>query len=114
MSMMGGGGKGAGGKSAREIRGGQQAEALGDVVRQQEESIRKLTALVQALWFLVRDRLNLTDEDLSRMVQVIHTESASPIAANCQHCGRPLEKRQPHCLYCGKEDTSRDIFSTLL
>lgn len=112
MNIMSGGKGDA--KSARDIRDGQRSDDASEMVRRHEENLRRLTTLVQALWHLVRDRLNLTDEELARLVEIQKLNTGGQSATLCQHCSRPLEKRLDHCLYCGNAITNRDLFEPLL
>lgn len=80
-----------------------------------ERRIDRLTLLCQALWELLREQLNLTDEQLESIAAEVDArdgvqdgvQSEHPV--RCGRCGRINSSRRNSCLYCGLE-FQRDIF----
>lgn len=71
--------------------------------------IQRLMLLNQALWELVRERLNLTDADLERVAQDVDLRDGvadgrmTETALRCPKCGRVSSSKHWKCLYCGVE-----------
>ncbi len=78
-------------------------------LRQIETELDRLCVLNQALWELIRERLNLRDEDLARFVEAIEERQGAsgrkrgdrPL--RCPSCSRVSNSRYQRCLYCGQE-----------
>jgi hypothetical protein len=72
-----------------------------------EHHIARLSLMNQALWELLRDRLNLSDEDLAAKVNEVDVRDGvkdgmitqGPL--QCPRCGRISNSRHYKCLYCG-------------
>ena len=69
----------------------------------------RLYLIVQALWELLREKTDLTDEDLQKKVREIDLRDGREDGQDktqtrpsvCQRCGRALEKGTAVCLWCG-------------
>ena len=98
----------------RDSRQQQQQTAMGLSVaglrtelREIREQIGKLALMNQALWELLCQRLQLTDDDLAKIAQEIDLRDGvadgkmteSPV--RCPQCGRISNSRHWKCLYCG-------------
>ncbi len=63
---------------------------------------------MEAMWTLLRERLQLTDEQLARrLVEVDESDGlldgkVRHAAKTCPHCKRTIPGRFPRCLYCGE------------
>lgn len=64
-----------------------------------------------ALWKLLQDKLELTDEDLTTHIEKIknertakRSESAETNIQKCPKCARTVSVKTGLCLYCGKEE----------
>jgi hypothetical protein len=71
--------------------------------------LERLMLVTEALWRIVREKVQCTDEELVQRIQDIDLEDGkldgrkSPTPArDCPHCQRKLLKHQPRCFYCGK------------
>jgi hypothetical protein len=72
--------------------------------------LERLMLVTEALWRIVRERLQCTEAELVQRIQEIDMEDgkldgrkAPTPARDCPHCQRKLLKHQPRCFYCGKE-----------
>ena len=78
-------------------------------VRALETQVLRLSLLNQALWELLREKLQLTDADLERMAAEIDMRdgvkdgaiSATPV--KCPSCGRVVNSKHSKCMYCSQE-----------
>ena len=78
-------------------------------VRFLEDRIDRLLLQNMAMWSLLRDAMQLTDQDLVARVQEIDLQDGvadgkvTRAAPNtCQRCGRTFSPRHRRCLYCGQ------------
>jgi hypothetical protein len=83
------------------------------------ERVDTLTHANRALWRMLCEKLNLSEDDLkARMKQMRddleaernNTKPATP----CPSCGRPLVKGRNACVYCGTEHVEGDAFDGVL
>ena len=79
------------------------------IIRDLQFDVARLTLLNQALWELIRGRLDLTDQDLEAMAQEVDLRDGvkdgqitnTPMA--CPNCGRVSGSKQYRCMYCGMQ-----------
>ncbi len=94
---------------ARAIRAAQAASEANTSVKELQRQLDRANLLSQALWELVRERLNLSDRDLERMAQEIDLRDGvkdgrmTPIAVRCPTCQRVNNTRHKKCIYCSTE-----------
>lgn len=75
--------------------------------RELKDQIAKLALMNQALWELLCQRLQLTDDDLAKIAQEIDLRDGvadgkmTETAVRCPQCGRISNSRHWKCLYCG-------------
>jgi hypothetical protein len=87
----------------------QQTQNLESYIRELQHDVGRLSLLNQALWELIRGRLNLTDADLERMASEIDLRDGVEDGAmthgplQCPACGRISNSKHWKCLYCGQE-----------
>ena len=96
-----------------EMRQQQQAEMglnvaeLRTQLREIKGNLAKLALMNQALWELLCQRFQFTDDDLARIAQEIDLRDGVPdgkmteTAVRCPQCGRISNSRHGKCLYCG-------------
>ena len=78
-------------------------------VKEMEQKLARLSLLNQALWELVRDRLELTDADLEMMARQVDLRDGvedgriTEHAVRCPQCQRVCNSRHARCIYCGQE-----------
>jgi len=86
---------------------GRDAERSGEKVEGLQRRLDHALLAMEAMWTLLRDRLQAKDEDLvNRMVELDESDGIldgkvrrTPRA--CPHCRRTIPTRFPRCLYCG-------------
>jgi hypothetical protein len=87
----------------------QQTQNVELYLRELRHDVGRLSLLNQALWELIRGRLNLTDADLERMVHEVDLRDGVEDGAmthgplQCPTCGRISNSKHWKCLYCGQE-----------
>ncbi|MBI5091283.1 MAG: hypothetical protein HZB26_02440 [Candidatus Hydrogenedentes bacterium] len=78
-------------------------------VREVEREVERLKLLNQALWELLRARLNVTDADLEKVIRDVDLRDGvedgrmTTTALKCPTCGRVSSSRHWKCLYCGQQ-----------
>ena len=71
------------------------------------DRLDKLTLVNMAVWSLVRERLELTEEQLAERVREIDLADGvedgkvTSQVAKCPKCGRVMSPRHKKCFYCG-------------
>lgn len=76
-------------------------------VRDLKEFVGKMALMNQALWEILRDRLQLSDEDLAAIAEEIDMRDGvqdgkiTETALRCPECHRVSNSRHWRCLYCG-------------
>jgi hypothetical protein len=73
-----------------------------------EQVVESLMLTCQAMWELLREQSNLTDEALMRRIQEVDLRDGArdgrmaARASTCSACSRPNNSRHTHCVYCGE------------
>jgi len=94
----------------------EQASALSRQAQRETAQLRadveKLFMLTEALWTLLKERCNYTDEVLIELLRTIDLKdgrldgkSRLKTRPTCPHCGKTAIGTHPLCLYCGAEVT---------
>ena len=82
-----------------------------------EDRLDRLPLISMAMWELVRERAELSEEDLMTKVQEIDLRDGqadgkvTPQVKHCPQCDRVMSPRHQRCLYCGgsiESDTAFD------
>jgi aspartate carbamoyltransferase regulatory subunit len=87
----------------------EQVATMGSRMRDLEHEISRLSLLNQALWELIRERLNVTDADLEQKAREVDLRDGvedgciTNTAVQCPRCGRISNSKHYKCLYCGQE-----------
>lgn len=84
-----------------------QRETRGQAVDLAKE-VDRLALICEALWTLVKERLDLTDDELMGEIARLDLsdgradgrKAKAPTA--CSKCGRMNSRRHDFCIYCGK------------
>ena len=82
-----------------------------------EERVDKLTLLCKALWTLLQDHAQLTEEALEERVleiDLMDGQADGKITkrklANCPKCGKPVAPRRKRCIWCGEAPPADSVF----
>lgn len=79
------------------------AADIADVRRQ----VERLSLACQAMWELLRDRSDITEEDLEAKILEIDARDGrvdgkiATTMTTCSSCGRPTNSRRGSCVICG-------------
>lgn len=77
-------------------------------IREVRMQLERLTLMNQALWELLRERLQLSDAELEQRVAEVDLRDGvadgklTPTAVRCPSCSRVCNARHAKCLYCGQ------------
>ena len=77
-------------------------------IRELRMQLERLTLMNQALWELLRERLQLSDMELENKVAEVDMRDGvadgklTPTAVRCPNCSRVCNARHAKCLYCGQ------------
>ena len=91
------------------------ADVSSEVMRLQNR-LDRLHLITQALWELLREKLALTDEQLTRLIEEIDSRDGVKNAkvaikpVTCPDCKRPASVRTDMCIYCGKQVERKSPF----
>jgi hypothetical protein len=93
-----------------------KAEYLSLTIKNLEEKIDQMALRCQAMWELLRDTTGLTDAEIVEKICDVDlrdgvldgkiTKTGQP----CPGCGRTINAKHNHCLYCGEPAQSEEIF----
>lgn len=98
---------------------GKAQEAINDVAYI-ELRMDRLSLVCMALWELLKERTNLTEEDLLNRVRDIDLRDGQLDGKlkkgikRCPKCDRVMSPRHAKCLYCGAEDLEATAFDKVL
>ncbi|OPZ90776.1 MAG: hypothetical protein BWY74_02203 [Firmicutes bacterium ADurb.Bin419] len=83
------------------------------------KKVEKLMMITEALWLILKETNNLTDEELKEKILQVDLKDGKldgRVAANadgieyCPQCGQVLQKNKYVCIYCGAEIENPDFF----
>ena len=73
-----------------------------------EQRLDRALLTMEAMWTLLRDRLQVTDEQLAQRIGeldesdgILDGRARRPLKS-CPHCQKTIPGRFPRCLYCGE------------
>ncbi|NUM55528.1 MAG: hypothetical protein HUU46_17910 [Candidatus Hydrogenedentes bacterium] len=78
-------------------------------VRDLEHEVERLKLLSQALWELLREKLQVSDSDLEKRINEVDMRDGvkdgkmTTVALKCPTCSRVSSSKHWKCLYCGQE-----------
>lgn len=82
-----------------------ESDVTGDAVFRLEAKVRTLETANRALWSLLKDRLELTEEELERALieaRPVPPRQMGEAPEHCPSCGRRLLSQiSPACSWCG-------------
>jgi hypothetical protein len=85
-----------------------KASQAAERVRVLEANLAKVLMINEAMWEILRDKLNLTDEELNQKLYEIDMRDGVLDGKNqrsvtvCPSCQRKVSPRHPACIYCGQ------------
>ncbi len=101
---------GAGGYAAREAAEAKgAARAAGRAQSDLEARLERTLMAVEAMWTLLREKLDLSEEDLIHRINEIDMSDGKldgkvrkpPVS--CPSCGRTISPKFARCMYCGQQ-----------
>jgi len=95
-----------------------KADSLVQQVERLEKTVARLAHLNRAIWEILSEAEQLTEQDLKERLKQIAAEQAvasrvGTLAPPCPKCGRPLERGRDTCVYCGAPHDSGSVFDAL-
>ncbi|MGK7932936.1 MAG: hypothetical protein AB4041_16110 [Microcystaceae cyanobacterium] len=84
-----------------------QAEDMASLINHLENKIDLLSLRCQAMWEVLRDNTQLSDEVIKEKITAFYEKHGvvrgkiAKKAEKCPNCNRPMDKRTKKCLYCG-------------
>lgn len=78
------------------------------------EKIDLLVMVNQSLWTIMAEHLELDDATLEKKVRELEEQfhdDVPPVA--CASCGKPLHVKKKRCVFCGTEQTDKNLFDSL-
>lgn len=95
---------------------GVKYERISAHLREMETRFDRLTLACQAMWELIQEKTDLTEEDLNKKISEVDLRDGTPDGkisrqvVDCPECGRPSNSRRTSCLFCGAEIKSPNAF----
>lgn len=96
-----------------------RAREAGTEITFLKQKVEKLMMITEALWLIVKETNNLTDEELKEKILQVDLKDGKldgRVAANaeetdyCPKCGQVLQKNKYVCIYCGAKIDNPDFF----
>jgi len=93
---------------AAATQAGTAAGRIGRDIEELERVVESLTLTCQAMWELLREQTNLTDEKLMERMQEVDLRDGrrdgkiGPAISTCPGCSRINKARREVCVYCGR------------
>jgi len=85
------------------MKADRQSYKLQDV----SDQVDRLSLACQAMWELIRDRTNITEEDLEKKIVEIDGRDGkvdgkiATQSLTCHACGKPTNSKRSFCVMCG-------------
>ncbi len=89
-------------------RTGNKVNAFTAQIRRLENNLAKTLMINEALWEIIRDRLNLTEQELHDKLYEVDMRDGTLDGKNqrkavkCQNCDHMVSARHSVCIYCGQ------------
>jgi predicted Zn-ribbon and HTH transcriptional regulator len=97
----------------------QARKSVDQYQKELSEKIDRLALICRAMWELLRERSNITEEALLEKVREVDLldgqldGKATVPPKKCSQCGRTVSKRHMRCIYCGSEELFDTAFDAL-
>ncbi len=95
------------GAAMRADLAGMKADRYSDKVDELKNQLERLSLACQAMWEMLRDRSNATEEELDAKILEIDARDGhvdgkiSTRSLTCHACGKPTNSRRSFCVICG-------------
>lgn len=105
--------------SSAEKEAHKAARTVEDIATALEDKVDRLALICRAMWELIRERYNLSEEALFDKVTEVDLLDGSLDGKvrippkKCSRCGRTVSKRHMRCIYCGSQELFDTAFDTL-
>ncbi len=102
--------------SSRAARADNKADAAELNVRRLAARMDGMALACQAMWELLQEKTELSDEDLLQRMQEVDLRDGNAdgrlraTTTDCSTCGRTVNSRRGSCMYCGTEMQSDQVF----
>lgn len=89
-----------------------QAKKIQQDLSAMQEQITRLRLINQSMWEILKQKLDLKDEDLQALYRnkEQEAEQQAKVAEACPSCGRALQEHSKACIYCGTLVPTRRLF----
>ena len=97
-----------------------RARSARAIVSELERRIDKLTLICMALWSMLSEKTEFSEEDLNKRVRKIDLMDGAEDGklqrqvAQCPKCNRIMSQRHTRCLYCGSKRLKRTVFDDVV
>lgn len=97
-------------------RAAARADQFGEQLRALERRMAKLILVNQALWELLKEAGQMTEQHLTARVDAIEAQSAGKTSTvtTCSKCNRATTTKHVKCMYCGTELPRGSVFDQLM
>ena len=101
------------------VSDGKLQKSLTDAYMPHAKHLDKLGLICQAMWTLIKEKTDLTDEDLMKMVTELDLKDGkldgkyTKPPVDCPKCGAKMCRKFNRCLFCGEEYSEGSTFDTV-
>lgn len=94
----------------------QEAGSVSGQIRELEFSLQRMAIASQAMWEILRSRLEITESELLEKINEIDLRDGkqdgrmSPSVTACPKCSRKLNTKNTRCICCGTHVTKPHAF----
>lgn len=76
------------------------------------DQVHQLSLTVEAMWKLFKDKFELDDAELKKMVKEVEFQHAKAACSpqKCKNCSRPVSATSKMCIFCGTKVERESIF----
>lgn len=95
---------------------GVKYERINAHLKELESRYDRLAIACQAMWELIQEKTELTEEDLNNKISEVDLRDGtsdgkiSRQVVDCPDCGRPSNSKRTSCLFCGADIKSPNTF----
>ena len=95
-----------------------EADRAAASVQHLEGRLDRLLLVSMSLWELLKERTDLTEDDLLAKVQEVDLRDGRPdgkvsrTVKKCPQCKRTMSPKHQRCLYCGADDIDKEAFQS--